>query len=315
MFDDVEQITFRTGVDAGIDASMDVAQDSEVVDLDADILIPDTDLSDVQSDISADVVEDVVDDVVVVTGCALEGCLANEYCEPTTNECEISGLCATEGCSRGQVCDYRGQCGACVNDNDCGAGATCNAGVCRCAGVQNYCSNPSLRDDACVEATSIEACGDDCAACPTPPEFSMSICTATGCGFECRSGYVKRAGACIQAGIYCANPGGSIGGSCDPVAQTGCAPGLNCTVRAISMSSFERVCSQPSQLPVATEGESCIGTSGKVCEPAYACVQGVCRRYCDMANAAGCRDTQYCAPALAPTPGLGFCNDDCSLTD
>lgn len=314
MFDDIEQITFRTGLDGGVDASVDVAQDAEIADLDADMLVPDTDL-DAQVDISEDVVEDVVDDVVVVTGCALEGCLVNEYCDSTTNKCATSGLCATESCPRGQVCDYRGQCADCVTDLDCGAAATCSAGVCRCSGTQNYCANPSLRVDECVEATSVEACGNDCTACPMPPEFGTAVCNPTGCGFECNASYVKRDGACVQAGIYCANPGGSIGGACDLVAQTGCGAGLSCTVRAISMSSFERVCSPPSALPAALEGESCTGASGKVCEVSHACVQGVCKRYCDMANAAGCRDTQYCAPALAPTPGLGFCNDDCSLTD
>lgn len=319
LFDDIGQITFRGGVDAGTDVSMDVAEDLNTEDLDAegdgadgaDVAVIDVGEGDVQTDIS----EDVVDDVVVVTGCALNGCSVSQYCDQETNECAPSGPCATAGCPGGLVCDYRGQCVTCANDDECGSGALCEGVFCRCVGPQNFCSNPSVRDNACVESTSIEACGSQCQTCPAPPDFAVEVCGANGCDFQCNDGFVKRNGACVQAGIFCANPGGSIGGVCDPVAQTGCGAGQNCSVRAISANSFERVCVLASPLPVALEGESCIGSTGKVCEATHACVLGLCRRYCDMANAAGCMDTQYCAPALAPTPGLGFCNNDCSLID
>ncbi len=306
LFDDVEHIRFRMN-DAGTDVSLDVADDANDLPDAPDATI------DLGNDVSHDTSIDVENDVVDLTGCQRNGCLDTQYCDVESNDCVMAGPCAVEGCTGGLVCDYRGQCVTCINDIDCGLGATCVGATCECSGAQNFCSNPSVRIDACVSADSIEACGQDCQTCPAPPENGDAICGPTGCEFVCRAGFVERDGTCIQAGIYCDNPGGSIGGVCDPVAQTGCNAASTCALRPVSSNSFERVCLLNSTLPMALEGEACAGATGKTCESAHACVANICRRYCDLSNAAGCLETQYCAVGLAPTPGLGFCNDDCSL--
>lgn len=314
LFDDVGQITFRN-TDAGVDAPLDVIDvaDVEVADV-ADDLDAQTGVPDVGEDVSFDVPKDVEDDVEL-TGCARDGCLDTQFCDPNTNTCADLGSCAEDGCPGGLICDNHGQCVTCTNDDECGPGATCTTAFCRCDGAQNYCARPNHRPNACVTITSIEACGATCQTCPEPPQNADAICGAADCDFACRTGFIKRGDECVSQGIYCNNPGGQIGGVCDPVAQTGCSAAAVCSVRAVGMNSYERVCTLASTLPLALEGEDCTPASGKSCEPAHACVLGVCRRFCDTNNAAGCGETQYCAPAIAPTPGLGFCNDDCSLTD
>jgi len=306
LFDDIGQIRFRTD-DAGTDSSMDAA------DVAHDATIDPTDAAiDVGNDTGHDASVDVENDLGL-TGCQRSGCLETQYCDLDTNECAPAGPCATEGCANGLVCDYRGQCVTCAKNIDCGLDAFCVGSVCECLGGENFCAKPSVRSNACVSADSLEACGEDCQTCPEPPENGDAICAPTGCDFVCRSGFVERDGACIQAGVYCDNPGGSVGGVCDPVAQTGCNAASTCVLRPASPTTLERVCLINSTLPIAQEGEACAGSSGKTCAPAHACVANICRRYCDLSNAAGCRETQYCAVGLAPTPGLGFCNDDCTL--
>jgi hypothetical protein len=120
---------------------------------------------------------------------------------------------------------------------------------------------------------------------------------------------ILRDGLCIEAGTVCAAPAEDlIPGVCDPVAQTGCQAGTFCTIR-FSSGVFERVCAT---VPTATvgEGEAC---NMIPCEAGFGCFAGTCRRYCDVDNAAGCRANEACAPPLAPTHGIGFCDEDCTL--
>lgn len=147
-------------------------------------------------------------------------------------------------------------------------------------------------------------------------------CDTTGCAegtfcdaptglcepLTCLAPLVVRGNACIEAGLVCTAATGLIGGTCDPVAQTGCQAGNFCGIR-FSNGVFERVCLVPPASTVG-EGQACNATA---CEPGFGCFAGTCRRFCDVSNGAGCRSTESCAPPLAPTHGIGFCDEDCTL--
>ncbi|MEZ4459376.1 MAG: hypothetical protein R3E66_06535 [bacterium] len=294
LFEDVEQVRFRPGfatVDAGADASADAAADAQ-----GDV--PDMEADDGMADMSVD----------MPTTCPEVPCDGTQYCD--NGVCKPAGPCRQEGCSRGLICAPSGQCVTCADDVDCGEGATCEGAFCVCNGVQNYCSLPGTRPSACVPSTSLDACGPDCETCPEPPPNADGICGTDGCDFSCKPDFVRRDDQCITAGTTCPNAGGLIGGDCDPIAQTGCPNGFFCTIRSVSANQFERICAFDNPNATATEGDSCVAVA---CGPGLACFAGTCRRYCDVSNAAGCAPGQFCAPPIAPTPGIGYCHDGCSL--
>lgn len=302
LFEDVDSVRYRPGAfvpeNNDLPDASDASNDATLTDLGLDATSDawDADIEDLSPD-------------VFVPQCRVNECGDNQVCVPEEG-CVTVGPCATEGCPRGLICNERGLCQTCTTDDECGTGAFCNQSFCECDGVQNFCAASGAAATSCVPTEDIRACGPSCDKCPTPPTGATSICKNDTCDFECNPKLIRRDMACVPFGGTCnTSDTPLLPGNCDPVGQTGCAATEQCNVVRLSATNYERRCA-PIPTQRARLGEACTMVA---CEAGLGCFAGTCRRFCDVTNGAGCMLAETCAPPLAPTPGIGFCDEDCAI--
>lgn len=224
-----------------------------------------------------------------------------------------------------------GACGLeCSGDGDCG-GDTCLLldgldvdGLC---GVTCTTASPTecAMDETCVPTPgdpAVGACIKGGAACdPGMPDSCLgnleTACVAldgmasTGvCVDGC---FVHDPAACMGMAMACHektdplwNTGSCIGQDtpCDPIAQTGCGLGQTCGITGgAAIGGLAYMCEEPG--PVA-EGGDC---SSDDCDTGLACVEDVCRTYCDPQNdqcqTGACVDIS--ATLYLPADSIGIC--------
>ena len=126
-------------------------------------------------------------------------------CDFACNEGFIwsDGACQQTG--RPDFCGSTGEnCYETITYNPPNSDIVCVNGICGFACTDNY----HLCGYDCLDNTSTESCGGNCAPCPQP-DNARATCDGYQCGFECLAGYHRYAGACILnddvscCGIYC----------------------------------------------------------------------------------------------------------------
>ncbi len=198
--------------------------------------------------------------------------------------------CPTGQSACGQACvDLRADnanCGRC--GNACGAGATCQTGVCTCAAGLSDCGS------GCVD---LQASGSHCGSCANACGTG-TICSAGSCvRGSCPGGQTSCNGACVDTSTSALNCGGCgmacpAGSSCSG-GKCGCGSGLvSCGGGCVDTSSNSQHC----------------GGCNAACSAGSACVSGVCKISC----AAG---TTLCGSACTDTSrdpaSCGGCGKAC----
>ncbi|HEY4121462.1 MAG TPA: hypothetical protein VGM56_26535, partial [Byssovorax sp.] len=263
-------------------------------------------------------------------GCG-QACTGNRVCVnsacvcPTSDPDLCDGVC-TDTATDPQNC---GGCGAA-----CDPGDTCDHG-CFCAGspctlVSPQCGCPV--GEGCVASTD----GSGAVACTQTGSGTFAHECSTDA--DCASGFV-----CLQENVngtptgvswcrkYCAAdadcpaPGGCVetesdaassvltcSEACDPVAQTGCAPGTVCSAASVQQPNMTvenyTYCHVPGAGPA---GAACVYDTD--CQAGDFCSAfGTCIAFCDPAHSA-CPSNQICSPSFSTVDGraLGVCVDGC----
>lgn len=151
------------------------------------------------------------------------GCGCNIVC-PT-------GVCGDDGCG-----------GTCP----CGAGETCNAGVCVPAGCVPGCANAQCGDDGCGGSCGLcPGVQDVCEAgqCVCKPSCPADACGNDGCGgtCACAEGQTCDAGQCVAADPCVASPSGCacLVGKCQPTVAAGICEGVSQGCQDAIATSFQ----------------------------------------------------------------------------
>jgi hypothetical protein len=192
------------------------------------------------------------DDCVSDADCASGACVAvrglegSGICRPTCT------LGVATGCPSGEVCtaDLASPgAGVCMRPCTPGAGACIVGEVSTCVALQAS-ANQGMCLRGCYQ-------GNPKSTCPA----------ATTCLVKATSEWHE--GTCVGQAV-----------ACDPVAQTGCAPGQTCQlVGGLMFSGFTAACT--ARVGTTAEGGKCVPTV-PTCEPGLACVNRVCRRFCAL---------------------------------
>ena len=90
--------------------------------------------------------------------------------------------------------------------------------------------------------------------------------------------------------------------ACNPVRQTGCAPGLMCNIyqEAAGAMRFLTDCTGP----VGTGRDAAACTLDSECAAGYACISNMCLHWCNVATDEGCSGFEICS-GLTPRVVLG----------
>lgn len=232
--------------------------------------------------------------------------------------CDDGVACTIDGCSAG-ACTYT------PNDAACGSGmrctstgcmstSSCSESPCRLAPPQCGCGAgqacyPMGATRSCATAGSLpegSACtGTDCAAGLLCVAYDGSAAPPTACNRMCATDADCPGGALcagtLSSGLvrYCSL-------NCNPVAQSGCGPGLRCTLdtEATGAMRWYRSCFGGS----GTGGEFAGCLSEADCGPGFTCADvgfgGECLHWCNVATGAGCGFLTSCIPG-APAIVVG----------
>ncbi|RMG98794.1 MAG: hypothetical protein D6705_04810 [Deltaproteobacteria bacterium] len=280
------------------------------------------------------------------TGCAAgDVCLAVDpnvgvcaaSCDPTTGDAACAGnyacLPANDGIPFFDPFAFgNGACGdGCADDNDC-------PGQARCLLLDGL-ESPGLCGDPCAPADP-NACGASATCVPLPGDPQNGVCMLLGTACDgtdptsCDPGQTCAAiagnpaegtclpacfeqdpNACALAGGTCQvrtapeyHDGACVGQAtpCDPVGQTGCDAGETCTaVGGGAFGGTAFVCEAAGNVP---DGGDC-SVDPQACAEGLACVDDVCRAYCDPGNDACAMGTctDVSADLYLPAGTLGVC--------
>ncbi len=299
------------GIDAPVDASLDVAMDAPV---------------DASLDVAMDRTLDVPMDVAIDTpgdsppcGMGLQLCNAacvqitdrhncgacGHDCTSLPNTVVGTGTCDTAGCHVTCAPDYADCDGRADNgcETDLTTDAACGACTVACSGTQHCtlgatshaCASscgartPTLCGSSCVDTTSdADHCGNCTTVCPPPPSNGTAVCASSACTIACGAGYHACGAQCLANAST-----GSCGASCTPCAPPanavstcdgtrcgyGCLPGWG-DCDGVTTNGCERALNTASNCGAC--GVAC-GASAPVCLPsgasfacATSCTPGPC---------------------------------------
>lgn len=224
-------------------------------------------------------------------GCTVDACVGSACSyTPTDSLCGSGQRCTATGCmSTGPTCAET-PCRLVPPQCGCAAGQSCmlNASAARVCGVAGFRSE----GEGCTAPT-------DCASGLACVNFS-----ASGTGQMC-SRMCAGDADCVGGG-FCLN---EIPGvvrlctrACNPVSQTGCAPGLLCTIfNDAAGGRYVTDCTGPAGL--GTQDDFC--STEADCAPGYACldVDGfgpTCNHWCNAVTGAGCGAFYTCYGFTSP---------------
>ena len=219
-------------------------------------------------------------------------------CEPGKHACEGTCVSDDDVASCGTRCTPcpAPQGGTATCDQTV-CGATCPAGlrVCqgRCVAAEEPCGGcPTGRNPcfgACVDPTSLEACGSSCTVCPEDPNGTSS-CNGDTCRLDCKAGYHRCGDKCVSnddplnCGTSClACPSGGGTPTCD-----GTKCGLLCQSPKIKCGG------------ACIDGSLCCTNDKPGCAAEQACREGQC---------APCRTSGSCSTSNPCKSGTYQCND------
>lgn len=237
-------------------------------------------------------------------GCGVS-CAGNTACSPVGDASEFSCVSTCRSpypdlCNGSCVDEQTDSqnCGGCGADFACSVGKECTAGRCQCPKDTIEC------ESGCEAFTTANLCGADCnAECPIPAGEGHSICTDTGCDFECDGEYQKCNGECVTFTTTdncggCGNRCGlahAAGASCkaNACAYTACSPGWgDCSANAANTDGCE------TDLATTLDCGACRRGCSKNHASATTCNAGICAPTC----ASGFVD---CARPSQPMPDDG----------
>lgn len=224
--------------------------------------------------------------------CTAAGCssVPNDSLCGSGQRCTSTGCMATGGCAESPCRLVPPQCG-------CSAGQSCilNAGMrmCGLAGTRT-------EGQACTAAT-------DCASGLACVNFS-STGTAQMCVRMC-GGDVDCVGGGYCIGELSDGMGGTLAGvrvctrACNPVSQTGCAPGLFCSIYRETAGAMRYLtdCAGP---PGAGGADAfCIDDTD--CQAGFLCIDvdgfgPTCNHWCNVTTGAGCSGGRVCYGFTSP---------------
>ncbi len=234
------------------------------------------------------------------------GCAADSTCEFLTISSDpmtgtvpsLTAKCAKAGTQREhQPCANTIDCGlglfcqlssgtcerTCKSDADCEDGACFklinpdepNLGICirKCDRVTD---KPCTGNEVCASLrfeAALDVPGDYCWL-PSPTCVTNGMCDEPEGTNICLEG-TDSADCCKPA---------VAGGVCDPVAQCGCAPGMQCQH---VMETPVTACTPLPVDPQPAEGLCSDYRTERACEPGYTCYLGACREYCSRSQDCG----------------------------
>jgi hypothetical protein len=136
--------------------------------------------------------------------------------------------------------------------------------------------------------------------------FVVAISLAVGCGSNPNP--TTDLGPAVDMAVS-VDAAGQVGSHCDAFAQTGCGPGLRCTIGALSDGSGAEVC-VPTYANAIGEDGACTpiqmgGVMGDFCAPGLSCVSygsiSRCRKLCLQHSDCGDDNHTCAAPTNSPT--------------
>jgi hypothetical protein len=244
------------------------------------------------------------------------------HCGACGNACAASERCLTGACVPARPTCAAGQtdcapsapapscvdlqtsatsCGAC--GAACGAGLTCAAGRCVCAGSQTLCgrtcidtqtdnSNCGACNNVCAGGTTCQAGACRCATgeglCGTPAicvDLRFDSANCGSCGTACGGGTTCRSGACVcpLRQTACGTPATCVDTQTDRLncgaCGRACASGQSCVAGVCACPAGQTMCGIGPRSRCAnlqTDSSNC-GACGTVCAAGTSCSAGTCR--------------------------------------
>lgn len=228
--------------------------------------------------------------------CTVDTCTATG-CTSMLNDslCPMGQRCTSTGCMGGSSCG-ESPCRLVLPQCGCSAGQACilEGGARRCA-----TAGTRTEGQACTAATDCAA-GLACvnfSSGPTPIQMCSRVCAGdsdcSGGGSRCLLGLADGTQLCTRA--------------CNPVRQTGCAPGLACAVYGDGGGGFVTDCAGPTGGGI--DGASCLDDTD--CEAGYLCIDvdgfgfTTCNHWCNAVTGEGCDIFTTCYPFTTPAVAGG----------
>lgn len=252
--------------------------------------------------------------------CELGRCVAGAA--PT---CDDGVACTMDGCVEPGTCSYAPSDALCPSGQTCSAtgcttgGGSCTESPCRLVGPQCGCA----AGQACYLSGATRVCaaagsgaeGSACTGSATcmPGLDCIDFSTVAGRSARQCSRYCSTDAQCTGTGSICIHTlgdgmGGTIPGvrlcsrACNPIRQTGCAPGLMCNIYQESAAPMRFLTDCTGPVGTGSRGSFCAADSD--CAAGNACVSNMCLHWCNVATDEGCTGFEICS-SLTPRVVLG----------